>query len=194
MDDLSWSLLESGAGTGRDDAEDLLPRLYAELREQARRLLGRERSGHTLQATALVHEAWLRLAEAADFRPDGEDERRRRFIAYATTAMRRILVDHARGRAADRRGGDWRRVTIDGDQLGLSSGGHDVVELHDALEVLAADRPRMARMAELRLFGGLSTVEAGTVLGLKASAAKDEWKLTRAFLARELRDLHAGDA
>ena len=156
-------------------------------------MLGVERGGHTLQATALVHEAWLRLAELEE--PVGVDAevRRRQFIALATQAMRRILIDHARRRNADRRGGDWRRVTIDERHLGLDSAGCSVIDLNDALEVLAVDRPRLARLAELRLFGGLSAVEAGVVLGLGATAAKDEWKLARAYLARALRDVTRAD-
>ena len=143
-----------------DAADRLMPLVYDDLRRQARNLLGRERPGHTLQPTALVHEAYLRLVDQE--RTDWKG--RAHFLAIATILMRRILVDHARKRAADKRGGGLRKVTLD---EGLISGGGDaldILQLDDLLDRLAGLDERRGEVASLRLVGGMTCEEVGEVL------------------------------
>ncbi|GLC24904.1 sigma-70 family RNA polymerase sigma factor [Roseisolibacter agri] len=179
-------------GAGDASAFDaLLPTVYAELRRQARRALRRESVGNTLEPTALVHEAYLRLAG----QERGQWRSREQFFGIAAQLMRRILVDHARARHAAKRGGAQRVcVTLaDGD----ASGGPDAEEprvdllaLHDALSRLAAFDARQAHVVELRYFGGLTIDETAAALGLSPATVKREWAVARAWLRREL----AGDA
>ena len=168
-----------GADAG-DAAPDVLPpEVYAELRRQAERAMRHEAGDHTLQATALVHEAWLRLADQHVRWRD-----RAHFHGVAAQLMRRILVDHARARHAAKRGGGATRVTLD--DAPAAEQGTDVLALHEALERLAALDPDQARLVELRWFGGLSIEETGDVLGVSPATVKREWAIARAWLRREL--------
>jgi RNA polymerase sigma factor (TIGR02999 family) len=174
-----------GAGDAR--ASDSLVRLvYDELRRQARLALRREGEGHTLQATALVHEAWLRLVDQRDTRW----ESRAQFFAISSQMMRRVLVDHARTRRALKRGGGGVRISL-GDAPVLPNDGSpldavDVIALDDALARLAIIDPPKARLVDLRYFAGLSIPEAAAVLGISAATIGREWAIARMWLRREL--------
>ncbi|MCC6785103.1 MAG: RNA polymerase subunit sigma-70 [Planctomycetes bacterium] len=168
----------------RDD--ELLAMLLAELRQKAQSLLRGERREHTLQPTALVHEAWLRLREFAEL-PMGEDlESRRRFVTLAVRAMRHVLIDHARQRQADKRGGTRRRVDLDDTNPVLSADPDTLLDLEAALSRLATVGERLAQVAELRLLGGLSLAEIAAVTELSLSTAKEDWAFAQALLARWL--------
>jgi RNA polymerase sigma factor (TIGR02999 family) len=169
----------------RGAAARLLPLVYDELRAVARGHLGRERPGHTLQPTALVHEVWLHFMKEADL----DLANRSHFLAVASNAMRRLLVDHARARDAAKRGGGWQRVTLS-EQSGPSPGGPvdvDIVELSDALERLERLGERLARVVELRFFGGLTVKEAAEVLGVAPVTVEKDWTKAKAWLRRELK-------
>jgi len=177
-----------GAGDA-EACEALTPLVYAELRRQAQRALRREEDGHTLQATALVHEAWLRL----DGQHDARWESRSQFFAVAAQMMRRVLVDHARTRQALKRGGAGVRVTLGvvdrevggpGDDEPLDA--MDVLALDDALARLAALDPQKARLVDLRYFAGLSIPEAAAALGVSPATVGREWAVARMWLRREL--------
>jgi len=176
---------------GRGDSaalDRLTPLVYERLRRIARGYMRNERPGHTLQATALVNEAFLRLVEAHDL--DWTD--RTHFFAMCARVMRRILVDAARSRAAVKRGGQADRpehsTAIDLDQLPMpcTELSVQVCALDDALNALARIDPRRARVIELRFFGGLTVEETGEVLQLSAQTVMRDWRLARAWLAREL--------
>jgi RNA polymerase sigma factor (TIGR02999 family) len=181
-------------GDGDAQASDSLVRLvYAELRRQARLALRREGAGHTLQPTALVHEAWLRLGDQHDARW----ESRTQFFAIAAQTMRRVLLDHARTRHALKRGGGAVQVTLGGgDRAGATPGARpddgtsldavDVIALDDALARLAVLDPQKARLVDLRYFAGLSIPEAAEVLGVSTATLGREWAVARMWLRREL--------
>lgn len=168
---------------GRAGAADaLVPILYRELRAIAGSQMARERGNHTLTPTALVHEAWLRLVSG----PQPAYRDRRHFLSIAAIAMRRVLVDHARGLLRDKRGGDLARVTLD---TGLAQDGEDPAQLlavDVALQRLAELDPTMARVVELRWFGGLTVEEAAEVLDTSPRSVNRAWTAARAWLAREL--------
>jgi RNA polymerase sigma-70 factor, ECF subfamily len=171
-----------GAGDARA-SEALVPLVYAELRRQARRALRREGEGHTLQATALVHEAWLRL----DAQHSARWESRSQFLAVAAQMMRRVLVDHARTRHALKRGGAGVQVTLGHAGNAVAAQDEvDVLALDDALLRLATLDPRKARLVELRYFAGLSIPEAAAALGISAATVGREWAVARMWLRREL--------
>lgn len=160
----------------------LLALLYEELRGIAARLLRRERSGHTLEPTALVHEAYLRL-----LREDGVTwEDRAHFLGVASRAMRQILVDAARRHAAEKRGAGLRRVTLPPDAI-LGPSDVEVLELNDALSRLAELDERAGRVAEMRLFGAMTVREIALVLGVSARTVDGDWATARAWLSREIR-------
>jgi len=173
--------------------DDLLPRVYDELRALADAYMRRERAGHTLQPTALVHEAFLRLLRL----PPGSVQNRVHFFALAAQAMRRILADHARRHRAAKRGGSAVPVPLelvegepDAAALARSApAGPEVAadDLDAALENLAKLDPRQARVVELRFFGGLSIEETAEVLGVSPATVKRDWLVARAWLHRELR-------
>ena len=176
-------------GAGDAQASDSLVRLvYAELRRQAQLVLRREGDGHTLQPTALVHEAWLRLGGQSDARW----ESRTQFFAIAAQTMRRVLLDHARTRLAEKRGGGAVRVSLGDDGPAASSGNGtsldavDVIALDDALQRLAALDPQKARLVDLRYFAGLSIPETAAVLGVSLATVGREWAIARMWLRREL--------
>jgi RNA polymerase sigma-70 factor (ECF subfamily) len=155
---------------------------YAELRALAAAHLRRERRGHTLQPTALAHEAWLRLGPALASGASGGLQ------AAASRVLREILVDHARRRAAAKRGGAWRRVTLDPSACRLAERPLDLLALDEALERLARLDERQARVVELRFFGGLETAEVARVLGVSTRTVEGDWTMARAFLRRELEE------
>ncbi len=165
-------------------AADLLPLVYAELRKLAGIRLRREKIGQTMQATALVHEAYMRLVGNAELRWDG----RSHFFAAAAEAMRRILIDHARRRQSVKHGGGFDRQELC-DDVAIELGDIDqLLDLDAALAKLAAEDPGMARMVELRYFAGLSVEETAHALGVSPRTVKRNWAYARAWLGRELRD------
>lgn len=170
--------------SGDDSAASrLLPLVYEELRGLAGHLMGGERPDHTLQPTALVHEAYIRLVGAGQTEWKG----RKHFLAVASRAMRRLLINHARDRrAAKRGGGDWAKVTLDDALAVAEKRVFDILVLDDALEQLAKLNERQARLVELRFFGGLTLEEAADVLEVGPTTAKGDWAIARAWLAREL--------
>lgn len=161
------------------------PLVYEQLRAIARNLLRRERADHTLQPTALVHEAYLALIDESQL--GGDDQAARgRFLGIAATTMRRILIQHARTRGAHKRGGGKAKVELDDAALAVPSEGETLLDLDAALTQLASINPELARLAELRIFGGLSVRDLAPVLGLSLTTAKDQWALARAWLGRLL--------
>lgn len=164
-------------------ASDLLPLVYDELRAIAARRMRAERLDHTLQPTALVHEAYLRLVDQTRFDWRG----RAHFLGVAANTIRLILVDHARKVNADKRGGDRERTMLS-DDLAAEEGRKDVdlLALEDALGKLASLHPRQARVVELRYFGGLSLEETAHVLNVAQSTVAADWAVAKAWLAREL--------
>jgi RNA polymerase sigma factor (TIGR02999 family) len=175
-------LLARARGGESSALEELVPHVYAELRRIAGRHMRRERPGQTLQATALVHEAYIRLFKDEEL----SFENRAHFFGIAARAMRQILVEHARSRDARKRGGGLRRVTLD---EGLASGqpAHvDLLALDEALERLATRSAAQARIVELRFFGGLTNEETAAALGVSPATVKRAWTMARAWLFREL--------
>jgi RNA polymerase sigma factor (TIGR02999 family) len=165
-------------------AERLLPLVYDELRTLARQRLGREASGQSLEATALVHEAYLRLVRADPARRwDG----RGHFFAAAAEAMRRILVDRARDRRRLKRGGGRGRVDLDRGSVSLDAPGDDLLDLDEALTALGREDPPCARLVALRFFAGLTQAEAAEALGLARRTADRHWSYARAWLYERLR-------
>jgi RNA polymerase sigma factor (TIGR02999 family) len=162
----------------------MLPGVYDELRRLARALVARERCGHSLQGTALVHEAYLRLVDQRQV----DWKNRAQFVGIAAVMMRRILVDHARGRAADKRGGDAERVSF---SVIYDIGGAPdvgVLDLHEALENLELLDPRKGRIVELKFFGGLTTAEIADVMQLSVATIEREWSFSRAWLYAAIGD------
>jgi RNA polymerase sigma-70 factor, ECF subfamily len=170
-------------GDGDEAAlERLTPLVEAELRRLARSYMRRERHGHTLQTTALVNEAFLRLTEARRVR--WQD--RAHFLAISARLMRRVLVDHARSRGYQKRGGGAERVTLDAELVASPGTDVDVVALDRALDALAGIDERKSRVIELRFFGGLSVEESAEVLGVSPDTVKRDWRLAKLWLLREL--------
>jgi RNA polymerase sigma-70 factor (ECF subfamily) len=174
------------AGRKTETAGELLNEVYDDLRRLARSRLAFERPDHTLQATALVHEAWLRMARQRQAHWQG----RTHFLAFAAQCMRRLLIDHARNRARDKRGGDWTRVTLGGLEPSANAPLEmaDLLALDDALERLAALDQRQATVVELRFFGGLTVEEVAELLAISKRTVEDEWTHARAWLKRHLTD------
>jgi len=162
--------------------EELVPLVYDELHRLARRSMRRERSDHTLQTTALVHEAYLNLAGKGSVSWEG----RAHFLAVASQVMRRLLVSHARRRGAGKRGGAALRLALEDDMASVEQKGVDLVALDDALSRLQEVEPMYARLVELRFFGGLTLEEAGEVLQVSPATAKRRWVAAKAWLYREL--------
>lgn len=171
-------------GDGSSEAlETLIPIIYDELRARAAGYLRRERPGHTLQTTALVNEAYLRFADAQDV----PWQNRTHFFAIAATLMRRILVEHARKKAASKRGGAGVRLTLD-ESLTVTdtAEGVDLLAVNEALDRLAAIDAQQARVVELRFFSGLSVEESAEALGVSPRTVKRDWSVAKAWLHREL--------
>lgn len=173
-------LLKAACSGDREAYERLYQAVYVELRRVARANLRREAPGHTLQPTALVNEAYLRLGSGCTF------ENRRHFFAAAAEAMRRILVDHARKRGAEKRGGGLDRVTLSGVDVAAEGELVDVLAVDAALTELAAGRPRLAELVKLRCFAGMSIEEAAEALEVSPATAKRDWAFARAWLAERM--------
>ncbi len=170
-------------------ADELLPVVYEELRRLAARHMSNERPGHTLQATALVHEAYLRLLG-----PDSPKwDSRGHFYAAAAEAMRRILIDRARAGSAKKRGGDRRKVSLEAADLIVDAVPAEIIDLDDALTRLAAEDPVKAELVKLRFFGGLSLDESARFLGISSTTADRYWAYARAWLYHEMTSGRAGD-
>jgi RNA polymerase sigma factor (TIGR02999 family) len=177
--------LSGTAGGERASAEELLPLVYDELRQLARRYLSRERPGHTLQPTALVHEAYIKLVDQS--RVDWQG--RTHFFAVGAKVMRNLLIDHARARGRAKRGGGRHRVTLLEGLTPMTDRDLDIDELlaiNESLDRLAELDPRQARVVELRFFGGLTVPEVALVLGVSQRTIEGDWTHARAWLKREL--------
>ncbi|MBN2559991.1 MAG: sigma-70 family RNA polymerase sigma factor [Phycisphaerae bacterium] len=171
------------ASDGDDSAVNrLIPLVYDELRALAESYLRRERPDHTLQATALVHEAYVQLIKQEDV----AWQNRAHFFAVAAQAIRRILVDHARGRQREKRGGGRQRVCLDTDVALLEERPLEIVALDEALQKLARLHERQAQIVELRFFGGLSLKEIAKFIGVSPRTVDGDWSMARAWLRREL--------
>ena len=178
------TLLLAELGSGNEQAlTELMPLVYAELRRIASHHLRDERGDHTLQATALVHEAYLRLIGQKDAHWQNKEQ----FVRVASQLMRRILVDYSRGRHAQKRGGHAGKVYLQEAVLAGGSRAAEVVALDDALNRLAELDAQQARLVELRFFGGLSVEETASVLAISPATVKRHWNVAKAWLARELR-------
>jgi RNA polymerase sigma factor (TIGR02999 family) len=175
-------LLQAWSEGQQDAPERLMPLVYEELRRLARSYMARERPDHTLQTTALVNEAYLRLVDvtAVSFQD------RAHFFGMCALLMRRILVDSARSRASFKRGGDWRPVQLEEALVVSPASEIDLVALDDALKGLEAVDPRKSRVVELRFFGGLSVEETAAVLQVSVETVMRDWKLAKSWLRREL--------
>jgi RNA polymerase sigma factor (TIGR02999 family) len=171
-------LLRSWSGGDKAAEEDLWPRVFAELQRMARRQLVNQRPDHTLQSGALLNEVYLRLAELKD--PHWEN--RARFFALCAKMMRQILVDHARSRNSQKRGGDAARVPLDDVLLVSEPKALELLALDDALERLAVAHPRKCEVVEMRFFGGLSVEEVADVLGVSRLTVIRDWNFARAWL------------
>jgi len=166
-----------------DSADALLKLVYNELRRQAHRYLQKERVGHTLQTTALVHEAYLKLNKQKNV----SWESRSHFFAIAATMMRRILIDYAKTKYRDRRGGEHEDLPLEEAlTVAVSDTDFDLLELDEALNRLAAKEAHLAKVVELRFFSGLDVVETAEVLGISESTVKRDWQMAKAWLHREL--------
>lgn len=179
--DVTGLVTELSGGCSRA-ADELLPLVYRELRGLAAGYLRRERAGHTLQPTALVHEAYMRLVDQS--RVDWRG--RTHFKAVAARAMCRVLIDHARSRDRKKRGGKWRRVTLDDAFVLAGSNPLDALAFHDALEAMRRIDTRQAQVVEMRVLGGLGSEETAAVLGISTRTVERDWKMGQAWLRREL--------
>lgn len=190
MNDLT-RILEAAAAGDADAAAELLPRVYQELKRMAAAKMRRERAGHTLDATALVHEAYLRLV---DKQAAPAWNNRAHFFAAAAEAMRRILVENARRKSRLKHGGDHQRVELSSPQVSAGADPSDVLAIHEALDRLAVEDEVGAQVVKLRYFTGLSVEEAGEALGLSRAGAYRHWKYARAWLQCELADDECQDS
>lgn len=176
-DNAATTLLRRVCSGEPESTDRLMDLVYDDLRALAGRLIRAERAGHTLQPTALVHEAYLRLIDQSAVEWRG----RAHFMAIAARMIRRVLVDHARARGRLKRGGDHRRISLTSIDA-IPDASVDLLDLEDALEMLARLDERHARVVELRFFGGLSDAEAATVLGVTDRTVRNDWRVARAWL------------
>jgi len=176
-------LLSNWSAGHTEGAADLMPVVYQELRRLARQHLQRERSDHTLQPTALVHEAYLRLVN----QKGAHWQNRAQFFAVAGQLMRRILVDHARARLAEKRGGKAERIELDEALLPPEERAANLLALDDALTELATIDARKSQVVELRFFGGLTVEETAEAMGLNSATVRRDWTFAKAWLHRALR-------
>jgi RNA polymerase sigma factor (TIGR02999 family) len=183
-------LLEQLRAGDRNAVADLVPLLYDELRQLASKYLRRERPGHTLQATALVHEAYLRLVDQKDV----GWQNRSHFFGVAAQQMRRILVDHARHRHAAKRGGAAPKVALDEALVVSDQAAEDVLQLNELLTRLAELDEQQARVVELRVFGGLTVEEAAEALDISPATVKRDWAMAKAWLTREIQRERKGES
>ncbi|MHC4696179.1 MAG: ECF-type sigma factor [Planctomycetota bacterium] len=175
-------LAETSSEPPAEVAKKLMPLVYDELRALAEEYLRSERRGHTLQPTALVHEAFMRLVDQS--RVDWKG--RTHFYAVGAEAMRRILIDHARARGRGKRGGEWQRVVLEDAEAAQDLHDIDLAALHDALETLATLSEQQARIVELRFFGGLTVEEVAHVLGVSKRKVEGDWTHAKAWLRSAL--------
>jgi len=169
--------------------DKLIPLVYDELHRLASRQLRRERSDHTLQTTALVHEAYLRLVDQRN----ANWQNRAQFFGVAAQLMRRILVDYARTHKASKRGGSYRRISLDEGAILTEERNTDLAELDEALDRLGRLDPQQSRVVELRIFGGLTVEEAAEVMGISSRTVKREWSMARAWLHQQFKRAGATD-
>ena len=179
-------LLQAWSGGDQAALEKLMPLVYAELHRLAKRYMGHEHAGHSLQTSALVNEAYLRLVDAHGV----HWQNRTHFFAVSAQIMRRILVDFARARQNLKRGGGALQVTLDEDLVVSPESGLDLLALDEALEKLASLNPRQSKVVELRYFGGLKEEELAEALNVSPRTIRHDWSVARAWLYRELR--HGG--
>jgi RNA polymerase sigma-70 factor (ECF subfamily) len=187
--DVTGLLLQWGKGDA-SALERLVPLVHAELHRIAQRCMAGERVGHSLQATALVHEAYVRLVDAHAV----PWHNRNHFLAVAARTMRRILVDHARARQYQKRGGDRVKVSLDEALVVADEPREDFVALNDALDALAAFDERKSRVIELRFFGGLTVEETAAILNVSPDTVMRDWRLAKAWLQCEMRGSRHHDA
>ena len=186
MDDLT-QLLNQVSGDGKVTADQLLPLVYQKLRQVAAEKMANEAAGHTLQATALVHEAWLRVGgEAQGW------QNRWHFFSAAAEAMRRILIERARKKQALRHGGGQERVDVDEIEIAAPAEESELFAVHESLDRLAAAHPQKAELVKLRYFAGLTLPEAAEVLGISTPTAERHWAIARVWLFREISRRRAG--
>jgi RNA polymerase sigma factor (TIGR02999 family) len=190
MTDLTAILNRAGQGDPHA-ADELLPLVYGELRKLAAARMAGERSDHTLQATALVHEAWLRLG--ADSQPAWQN--RAHFFAAAAEAMRRLLIDAARRRHALRHGGGLQRLDVADSALQIAAPGQDeeLLAVHESLDRLAAEDARKAELVKLRYFAGMTLDQAADALGISTPTAKRDWAYARAWLFNDISEQRGGE-
>jgi RNA polymerase sigma factor (TIGR02999 family) len=175
------SQIESGDPSA---ADKLLPLVYAELRRLAKARMANERSDHTLQSTALVHEAYVRLVDVDKVQ---HWDSRGHFFSAAAEAMRRILVESARRKQSTKRGGEYKRIEINDDLAqSLGDSADELIDFNSALDQLANEDPQAAELVKLRLFAGLSVAEASRVLGMPSSTAYESWEFARAWFTCRL--------
>lgn len=180
MDDLT-QLLNQVSSDGRIAADQLLPLVYQKLRQVAAEKMAHEAAGHTLQATALVHEAWLRVGGDAQ-----GWQSRWHFFSAAAEAMRRILIDRARSKRAQRHGGGLQRVDVDDVEIAVPVEESELLDVHESLDRFAAHHPQKAELVKLRYFAGLTLPEAAEVLGISTPTAERHWAFARVWLFREI--------
>jgi len=176
------TLLRSAQRHEPGSAEELFLLLYADLKGVAGGLLAGERAGHTLQPTALVNEAWVRLIDAREIGAEGRGQ----FLGIAAKVMRRILVEHARARLRLKRGGGWRRIELEAESAGDAASEEQVLAVDGVLEELAGLSARQAQVVELRFFSGLSVEETALATGLSTRTVEREWRFARAWLSERL--------
>jgi RNA polymerase sigma-70 factor, ECF subfamily len=185
------TLLLSALTRGDDGAASkLIPVVYDELRRLAGSYMRRERADHTLQATALVHEAYLKLVEQRSV----NWQSRAHFFGVAAQLMRRILIDHARGHSRQKRGGDDQKVSLDEALIFSEQQADELLAVDDSLNQLAKIDPRQAKVVEMRFFGGLSIEEAAEVLGVSPKTVKRDWSVAKAWLYADLKERYGIDA
>ena len=176
-------LMERAGGGDAQAAAELLPIVYEQLRASAAKRMAAERANHTLQPTALVHEAYLRLVGDRQAAWEG----RAHFYAAAAEAMRRVLIDYARARNRSKRGGDWQRVTLDGlDPAEKSTPIEEIVSVDEAIRRMEERDPRMAEIVRLRFFAGLDVRDVAQALGITDRTVRRDWAVARAWLYRAL--------
>ena len=183
MSDVTRILDAIGRGDAKA-ADELLPLVYQELRKLASHKMAHEPPNQTLQPTALVHEAWLRLAGNEEVQWDG----RAHFFAAAAEAMRRILIDNARRKRAARHGGGQQRVNVDDVEVTVPMPDEELLAVHEALEKFAVQDPQKAALVKLRYFAGMTIDQAAEILGISAPTAKRHWAYARAWLFREIQE------
>ena len=178
-------ILEAVQRGEADAANELLPLVYQELRRMAAYKMSHEPAGHTLQATALVHEAWMRLVGSKSPR----FENRAHFFSAAAEAMRRILIDRARRKLTQRHGGSLERVNLDGQNLAAPAADEQLLAVHEVLDNLTKDHPAQAEVVKLRYFVGMTNEETAEALGISVATVKNYWTFARTWIFNEIKNL-----